>query len=35
LGMYAPFYASAIAVGFSAAPLLLLKETRSGTRKLQ
>lgn len=27
-GMHAPFYASAIAVGLSAAPLLLLKETR-------
>jgi len=27
-GMYAPFWTSAIAVGLSAAPLLLLKETR-------
>jgi MFS family permease len=34
-GMYAPFYASAIAIGLSAAPLLLLKETRSRARKLE
>jgi DHA1 family multidrug resistance protein-like MFS transporter len=32
-GAYAPFWASAIAVGISAAPLLLLKETRAKKNK--
>jgi hypothetical protein len=27
-GVYAPFWASAIAVGLSASPLILLRETR-------